>query len=90
MPIQSGVCWKPCMKSRLKFLFLVFVLLALPVLNGCVSCLPQYTAPPTAPPSACYPSGHDPYVPMDHNPTPLNPWDLFSSITAPFMYGPPR
>lgn len=65
-------------------------IMALLLTSGCVSCLPQYTAPPMGPPSACYPAGHDPFVPMDHNPSILNPWDLLSSVSVPLAYGPPR
>jgi len=73
-----------------KILLLVFLLSAAVGLGGCVSCIPQYMAPPTGPVSTCYPVGHDPYVPMDHNPSIFNPWDLFSSLAAMFLYGPPR
>ncbi len=58
--------------------------------SGCVSCLPQYVIPPEGPVSACYPAGHDPYIPMDHNPSPLNPWDVLTSVATSFMFGPPR
>ncbi|MGB6068762.1 MAG: hypothetical protein WBG50_28465 [Desulfomonilaceae bacterium] len=60
------------------------------VAGGCMSCLPQYVAPPSGPVSTCYPTGHDPYIPMDHNPSAFNPWDLMSSLASPFLYGPPR
>jgi hypothetical protein len=69
---------------------LVLLIGALGALGGCVSCIPQYMAPPKGPVSTCYPVGHDPYVPKDHNPSALNPWDLFSQLAAPFLYGPPR
>jgi hypothetical protein len=76
---------------KLLMLFLIVAALAaLAALSGCVSCIPQYMAPPTGPVSQCYPQGHDPYIPMDHNPTPFNPWDMLSSLGAPFLYGPPR
>lgn len=76
----------PCLKN----LLLCLILIAGLACAGCVSCLPQYTAPPDPPVSACYPTGHDPYVPMDHNPSALNIWDFFGSICSPFLYGPPR
>ena len=66
---------------------MLFIVLAA---AGCVSCNKQYVAPPEGPVSSCYPAGHDPYIPMDHNPSLINPWDAVSSITAPFRYGPPR
>lgn len=66
------------------------VLVGIMFLSGCVSCIPQYVAPPVAPASACYPSGNDPFIPMDHNPSLFNPWDLISSVVSPFLYGPPR
>ncbi|HMK36382.1 MAG TPA: hypothetical protein VK463_15010 [Desulfomonilaceae bacterium] len=78
------------MKRVLKNLLLCLVFIALLTTAGCVSCIPQYLAPPTGPASACYPVGNDPYIPMDHNPSPLNPWDAAKSLVAPFLYGPPR
>lgn len=78
------------MKSLIRNLSIVLVLLSMLWLSGCVSCLPQYVAPPVGPVSSCYPMGHDPYVPMDHNPSPLNPYDLIGSVASPFLYGPPR
>jgi hypothetical protein len=78
------------MKACLKILVLCATLTVLLAASGCVSCLPQYTAPRHAPVSACYPVGHDPYIPMDHNPSPLNFWDLFAGMAGPFVYGPPR
>ncbi|MBI4961987.1 MAG: hypothetical protein HY913_01795 [Desulfomonile tiedjei] len=77
-------------KSLLKSLILGLALTAILAAGGCVSCIPQYTAPPDGPVSACYPTGHDPYIPMDHNPGMLNPWDTVRSVVAPFLYGPPR
>jgi hypothetical protein len=58
--------------------------------SGCSTCIPKYTAPPEGPVSACYPAGHDPFIPMDHNPSPLNPFDLLNNFAAPMAYGPPR
>lgn len=78
------------MPSFCRYIVVFAILAGLMTAGGCVSCIPQYTAPPTAPPSACYPAGHDPYIPMDHNPSPLNPWDLVKSVAAPLVYGPPR
>lgn len=78
------------MKGLLKILLCAVLLAALFTMAGCISCIPQYVAPPEGPVSACYPVGYDPYVPMDHNPSLLNPWDALSSIFAPFLYGPPR
>jgi hypothetical protein len=46
--------------------------------------------PPEGPVSACYPTGHDPYIPMDHNPSIFNPWDILQSVANGFMFGPPR
>jgi hypothetical protein len=76
--------------ARMRIFIFCVVVAALSGIGGCVSCIPQYTAPPKAPVSACYPVGHDPYIPMDHNPSPFNPWDFFASLAAPVMYGPPR
>lgn len=73
-----------------RLIFLVFFIVYLLSMCGCMSCIQQYTAPPEAPVSSCYPVGHDPYVPMDHAPSPLNIWDLWSSFVSPFVYGPPR
>ncbi len=78
------------MKSTIRKLILILALLAATAATGCVSCIPQYVAPPEGPVSGCYPVGHDPYVPMDHNPSMLNPWDLLTSVAAPWVYGPPR
>jgi len=78
------------LKGICKVLVLALTVAYLVALGGCVSCIPQYVAPPSGPVSTCYPVGHDPYVPMDHNPSILNPWDLLSSVAAPFLYGPPR
>ncbi len=74
----------------MKCLVIGVALLGLVGLSGCKSALPQYMAPPTGPVSKNYPTGHDPYVPMDHNPSALNPFDLLASMMSPFMYGPPR
>lgn len=78
------------MNAFIKTLLLCALLIALLTASGCMSCLPQYTAPPHAPVSSCYPVGHDPYIPMDHNISPLNIWDFFASLASPFVYGPPR
>jgi hypothetical protein len=78
------------MKVFVKRLTLVGILIGLLATSGCISCIPQYTAPPHAPVSACYPTGHDPYVPMDHNVSGFNFWDVLASAASPFMYGPPR
>ncbi|HTY24102.1 MAG TPA: hypothetical protein VMC85_13290 [Desulfomonilaceae bacterium] len=78
------------MRGYLKKLVLGLILMGMLASAGCVSCLPQYVAPPLGPPSTCYPVGHDPFIPMDHNPSPLNPWDAFASVFSPFLYGPPR
>ncbi|AFM27600.1 hypothetical protein [Desulfomonile tiedjei] len=78
------------MYGRLKLVLLVLVLFASLAAAGCVSCIPQYTAPPDGPVSAKYPAGHDPYVPLDHNISPWNPWDVLSSVASPLLYGPPR
>lgn len=77
-------------KGLFKKLILGLALAATLAAAGCVSCIPQYTAPPDGPVSACYPTGHDPYIPMDHNPAIANPWDAARSVLAPFAYGPPR
>ena len=78
-------------KSRfIKRLVLMLILAAALGASGCVSCLPQYVIPPEGPVPACYPSGHDPFVPMDHNPSLFNPWDILTSVTTGFMFGPPR
>ena len=74
----------------LKRIVLVVAVVSLLGLSGCKSCVPQYMAPPTGPVSKNYPTGHDPYLPMDHNPSPLNPFDLVASMMSPFLYGPPR
>ncbi len=74
----------------IKGLVLFLALTLMTGVCGCKSCLPQYMAPPTGPVSKNYPTGHDPYIPMDHNPSPLNPFDLMASIMNPFLYGPPR
>ncbi|MGC8906964.1 MAG: hypothetical protein ACP5M0_05925 [Desulfomonilaceae bacterium] len=73
-----------------KILIIGLIVITPFAISGCISCIPQYAAPPEPPPSACYPTGHDPFVPMDHNPTAMNPWDLFSSLAGPLLYGPPR
>ena len=73
-----------------KKLILGLIVAATIASTGCVSCIPQYVAPPLGPSSTCYPVGHDPFIPKDHNPAIVNPWDLLSSIAAPFLYGPPR
>jgi hypothetical protein len=78
------------MKSLFKSLLYVIIVATLFSMSGCISCLPQYVAPPEGPVPACYPVGHDPYIPMDHNPSLLNPWDLLASVFAPWLYGPPR
>lgn len=78
------------MTAGMRILILCLLLVGIIGVGGCVSCIPQYTAPPKAPVSACYPAGHDPYVPMDHNPSIFNPWDILASLASPFMYGPPR
>ncbi len=78
------------MSRKIRKLILFIIVAAALAVSGCVSCIPQYTAPPTGPVSAKYPAGHDPYIPMDHNPSPLNPWDAVSSFAAPLMNGPPR
>ncbi|MFH1117349.1 MAG: hypothetical protein V1792_25805 [Pseudomonadota bacterium] len=78
------------MKACFKILLICAALSGFVAATGCVSCLPQYTAPPHGPVSACHPVGHDPYVPMDHNPSAFNFWDLLGSVTGPFLYGPPR
>lgn len=78
------------MKRTVRHFLLILLAAAVLSASGCVSCIPQYVAPPEGPVSSCYPQGHDPYVPMDHNPSPLNPWDLMSSVAAAFRYGPPR
>ncbi len=78
------------LKRPVKKLILGLIMSVTLASAGCVSCIPQYVAPPLGPPSSCYPVGHDPYVPKDHNITVLNPWDLLSSIAGPFLYGPPR
>ncbi|MDQ7782953.1 MAG: hypothetical protein RDU20_08750 [Desulfomonilaceae bacterium] len=78
------------MKACFKICLLGAILIGLLAASGCVSCLPQYTAPSHAPVSGSYPVGHDPYIPMDHNPSPLNFWDSLASVAAPFLYGPPR
>jgi hypothetical protein len=75
---------------RARTLLLSMLVVGTVALSGCVSCIPRYTAPPHGPVSSCYPVGHDPYIPMDHNPSIWNPWDALASVTAPFMYGPPR
>jgi hypothetical protein len=77
-------------KHIVKKLILGLVVAATLAAAGCVSCLPQYTAPPEGPVSACYPTGHDPYIPMDHNPSIVNPWDAIRGAATPFVYGPPR
>jgi len=77
-------------KGLLKKLILGLALAATLAAAGCMSCIPQYTAPPDGPASACSPTGHDPYIPMEHNPGMLNLWDLARSAAAPFAYGPPR
>jgi hypothetical protein len=74
----------------LKRFILCLMLFTILLGSGCVSCLPQYTAPPDGPVSRCYPTGHDPYIPMDHNPSLFHFWDLVASVTSPFIYGPPR
>jgi len=73
-----------------RLLTLLVLLAVVSGLTGCISCIPQYVAPPKGPVSAKYPQGHDPYVPMDHNPSIFNPWDLLRSVAAPLLYGPPR
>ena len=78
------------MKSHCKRLVLCLLLMAILSSAGCISCIPQYMAPPVGPVSSCYPQGHDPYVPMDHNPAIISPWDWLASVFTPFMYGPPR
>ncbi len=78
------------MKRVLKKLALLVLLLGLVMLSGCISCIPYYTAPPEGPVSSCYPAGHDPFIPKDHNPSILNPWDAISAALAPVLYGPPR
>ena len=74
----------------IKGLVLGLALMSLLGMSGCKSCLPQYMTPPTGPVSKNYPVGHDPYVPMDHNPSALNPFDLLASTLSQFLYGPPR
>jgi hypothetical protein len=81
-----------CMYVSKTFMRILLVILAIALLAsaGCMSCLPKYAAPPHGPVSSCYPVGHDPFVPMDHNVSALNPWDLLASMTQMFLYGPPR
>ena len=71
-------------------LVIIAIVCLVPALSGCVACLPQYMAPPEAPVSACYPVGTDPFIPMDHNPSPFNPFDVGASVASPLLYGPPR
>jgi hypothetical protein len=78
------------MKGLLNKLLLLFALFSVLAMSGCMSCIPQYVAPPEAPVSTCNPTGHDPYIPMDHNPSIFNPWDAIASVMSPFLYGPPR
>jgi hypothetical protein len=78
------------LKVLAKNLILGLLMAAILVSAGCVSCIPQYVAPPLGPSSTCYPVGHDPFIPKDHNPTFLNPWDILSSVAGPFLYGAPR
>jgi hypothetical protein len=78
------------MRSKLNKGLLAVTLIAALFLGGCISCIPQYAAPSMPPPSACYPGGHDPYMPTDHNAAMLNPWDALKSLFSPFLYGPPR
>jgi hypothetical protein len=78
------------MVSVFKKFLLGCVLLAALASSGCISCLPYYVPPPEGPVSACYPVGHDPYIPMDHNPSLFHPWDFVASVFRPFLYGPPR
>jgi hypothetical protein len=77
-------------KSCLKATAYAILVIGLAVGSGCVACLPQHPVIHEGPVSACYPSAHDPCVPLDHNPSVLNPWDLMSSVFRPFLYGPPR
>jgi hypothetical protein len=81
---------EPPPKARMKILILCFILIVFTLIGGCISCIPQYTAPPDPPVSAHYPVGQDPYIPMDHNPSVFNFWDVSNSVLSPFMYGPPR
>jgi hypothetical protein len=76
--------------AQMRKLVAIFIVCLALALNGCIACLPQYMAPPEGPVSACYPVGSDPYIPMDHNPSPINPWDFAASIMSPMMYGPAR
>lgn len=78
------------MKILFKGLLYVMIVAMFFFVSGCISCLPQYVAPPEGPVSACYPVGHDPYVPTDHNPSIFNPWNLVASVLSPWLYGPPR
>ena len=78
------------LKYPAKKIILSLIVAATLASAGCVSCIPQYVAPPLGPSSACYPVGHDPFIPKDHNAAVLNPWDVLSSVAAPLMYGPPR
>jgi len=78
------------MRVLAKRSILCIILIAMLLGSGCVSCIPQYTAPPDGPVSRCYPTGHDPYIPMDHNPSLFHPWDFLASVASPFLYGPPR
>lgn len=89
--MRSGIIWEHYIAMViLRNLILALTMVIVLAVSGCVSCIPQYTAPPEPPPSACYPTGHDPFVPLDHNPSVLNPWNMFSSLLIPFLYGPPR
>ncbi len=78
------------MKLLGKILFLCLILAAIFAQAGCIACIPQYVAPPIGSVSACYPEGHDPFLPVDRNPTVLSPWDWLASLMTPFLYGPPR
>jgi len=78
------------MSTLIRRLLLMLILAVALTASGCLSCLPQYVIPPEGPVSACYPTGHDPYIPMDHNPSIFNPWDILQSVANGFMFGPPR
>lgn len=78
------------LKALRKIFFLLLMAAAITWISGCSCCIPQYVTPPRAPVSACYPTGHDPYIPLDHNPSLFNPWDVMRSVFAGLLYGPPR
>jgi hypothetical protein len=78
------------MKKYFRYIVITLIIACLPVMGGCLACLPHFVPPKEGPVPSCYPTGKDPFIPMDHNCSMFNPWDFAASCMAPWVYGPPR